>query len=101
MTIPANDRHSGLREAQLRPNDMNDALSRASQVVKSYAEFLAVMGQDLHLFLSYGVVAGPRALPGRNVVGHGCDRAVGAPHLPAVEPQAIECLGRGNFVYEV
>jgi hypothetical protein len=44
-------------------------------------------------------VTGPRQR--RHVVIHRRDRQIGPPHLPAGEPQPLECLRRGDLVDEV
>ena len=99
VRVAADDRHARLGQPQLRPDDVHHALIGRIHVVELDAEVGAVLAQRGHLPGRdlVGDVA-PALDGGGNVVVHGGDRAVGAAHLAAGQPQPFEGLRRGYLV---
>ena len=105
VRVAAGDRDARLREAQLRPDHVHDALARAAHAVVGDAELGAVALERLDLLarevVADRVEAGALARVGGDVVVGGRERAVGPAHLAAGEPQPLERLRRGDLVDEV
>jgi hypothetical protein len=105
VAVAADDRVARLRDAQLRPDDVHDALPLRAQRVQLDAEVGAVLLQlgDLR---GRGVVQDgdlPLLVPGRRGRGviHRRHGALGAPHLQVALAQPREGLRRGDLVDEV
>src|SRR5439155_16146216 len=49
VRVAAHDHHPRLAQAELRADDVNDALTPAADLVEGDSLALAVLGQDLHL----------------------------------------------------
>ena len=101
MAVAARDRHARLREAQLGPDHVHDALPIVVQPGQAQAEVAAVALERRHHVLGHHVQE--RALPvaSRDDVVHGGERALRERHLPAVGAQRVERLRRRHFVDEV
>ena len=101
VAVAAHDRHAGLGEAELRADDVHDALLDVAERVQPDAELLGVAAQGLDLGARDRV--GDRLVPveGRDVVVLGGQGEVGTAHLPSGEPQAVEGLRAGDLVDEV
>src|SRR3954465_8542693 len=92
--VAADDRHAGLRDAELRPDHVDDALPVRAQRVERDAELRAVALErlDLHAAELVADAGGDRRAVRGDVVVRGRERAVGAAHLATVEAQAVERL---------
>jgi hypothetical protein len=99
VAVAADDRHAGLRDPELRADDVDDALPAAAGRVEGDAELLAVSPQSVELGPRERVA--DRPLLGGDVVVHRRDGEVGAPHAATCQPQALEGLRRGHLVDEV
>ena len=99
VAVPADHRHAGLREAELGPDDVDDALAAASGRVEGNAELGAVPLEGVELRLRERIR--DRPLLRRHVVVHRRDGQVGPPQLPARQPEAVEGLRRGDLVDEM
>ena len=101
VRVAADDRHAGLGEPQLRPDDVDDALGVAAERVDRDAELGAVRLElpDLRRRLQVDDREAARR-GGRAVIrgGHGLVRA---PDRDAAGPEAGERLGAGDLVDEV
>ena len=100
--VAADDSHAGLGDPELRADDVDDALLGRVDVVELDAELLAVLAQGVDL-LGGDLVGDDEAVvfDRRDVVVHGRDAAVGAPHGAPFQAQPLEGLGRGDLVDEV
>ena len=99
VAVAAHDRQSRLREAELRPDDVDDAFAPAARRVQGNAELLAVRAQRLELSARERI--GDRTRERRDVVVHRRDREVGAAHGAAGETQPVERLRRRDLVDQV
>ena len=103
MAVAANDGRAGQRQAQLRPDDVHDALTDIHDGNVGDAEFGDVLLQGLHLdaavfFLD--VSGNARSDGGDVVVGHR-DRQVRAAQLAAGQAQAFERLRAGHLMQQM
>ena len=99
VAVAADDRQARLREAELRPDHVDDALAPAARRVERDAELLAVRAQRVELGTRERI--GDRPRERRDVVVHRRDREVGAAHRSAGEPQPVERLRRRHLVDQV
>ena len=99
VAVAADDRHAGLREAELRSDDVDDALLRVAHRVQADAELGAVGAQRLDLGAADRVLDHQRS--GRDVVVLGGDREVGTADRAAGQPQPVEGLRAGDLVDQV
>ena len=101
VRVAADDRHAGLGQAELRADDVDDALLDVAERVQAYAELGGVLAQRLHLRAAHRV--GDRLVPveGRDVVVLGREGEVGTAYGAAREAEAVEGLRRGHLVEEV
>ena len=98
VAVAADDRHPGLRDAELRADHVDDALAAAAGRVERDAELLAVAAQRLELLLGELV---RRAVDRRHVVIHRRERPVRPAHAAAGQAQPLERLRRGDLVDQV
>ena len=94
----------GWRDAELGPDDVDDALVLGAQASSSgIAELRAVALErlDLHAAELVADARGDRRAVGRHVVVGGGQRAVGAAHGAAGQAQAVEGLRARHLVDEV
>ncbi len=101
MAVAADDGHTGLGQAQLRSDDVHDALVGIAHLVQSDAEFLAVAAQGLHLQARHRIGDRLIDVDRRDVVILGRDGQVQTVHGPACHPQSVERLRAGDLVHEV
>ena len=101
VAVAANYRHPGLREAELGADDVHDALAVAVDAQTADAEFGAVGFQLRELFGRDGVDDGQRPVGRRNAVIGGGDGEVGPADSDSTLAQAVEGLGRRDFVHQV
>ena len=101
VRVAAHNRHAGLRQAELRADDVHDALLDVAERVQAHAEVGAVLPQGLDLGAAHRV--GDRLVPvdRGDVVVLGGQRQVGAADRAVGEAQAVEGLRRGHLVEEV
>ena len=100
VRIAADDGRAGQGQAQLRPDDVDDALAVAAQIVEGHAEVTAVSRQRVDLRLGDGI-ADVYTVGRRDVVIHRREGQLRTAHLPAAHPQALEGLGAGHLMDEV
>ncbi len=99
--VAADDGHAGLRQAQLRADDVDDALAVRPERVERDAELLAVGLQLGQLEAGLLIEDGQRAVVrGRGVV-RGGDGALGVADGEATAAQSLERLWAGDLVDEV
>ena len=101
VAVAARDRHAGLRQSQLRPDDMDDALVGVRDVVERDAELAAVLLERRHHLLGKHVEKRPALIERRHDVIDRRERAVRKRHLAAPHPQHVERLRARHFVDEV
>ncbi len=103
VRVAADDRHAGLRDAVLRPDDVHDALEVGADRVHRHAELLAVALERLDLLAAEHVadLVGARGPVGRDVVVGGREGAVGASDAAAGVSEALEGLGARHFMDHV
>ena len=92
VAVAAGDRHARLRQPELGTDHVHDALAVVIETGEANPEVAAVALERRHHVLGHQVDERPRPLPRRHdVVGRG-KRPIGPRHLPAAQPQRIECL---------
>ena len=98
MRVTANNGHTGLSEAQLGANDVNDSLVGIAQRMQADTEFLGILSQGVDLRATGDISDWQVDIDRRRVVVLGCNREVGATDLASGHAQTIECLRAGHFV---
>ena len=101
MTVTADDRHAGQRDAQFGAYDVNDALVGGIHVEERDAELAAIFLQCFDLPGRDRIGDGQAARGGRDVVVDRGDGAHGLAQAAAVGAQSVECLRRSYFMNEV
>ena len=101
MAVAAHDGGAGQREAQLRPDNVHNALAGVAQAVQFHAVFGAVGGEFVHLRAAQGVFDGQVLVAGGHVVvGRGED--AGRPkQRQAAGFEFVERLRAGHLVDEM
>ena len=99
VRVAADDRHARLRDPELGPDHVHDALAAAAGRVERDVELLAVAPERLEL-LRRELVHG-RVVAGDDVVVHRRERQVWPASPAAGDPQPLEGLRRGDLVDEV
>ena len=99
VAVAADHGHARLRQAELRTDDVDDALVGVAHRVEADAELLAVAAQGLDLDLRHGVGDGTGRR--RDVVVLGRERQVRAPDGAARETEPVERLGTRHLVEEM
>ena len=101
VRVAADDRHAGLREPELRPDDMDDPLARRADAVERDPELRAVGLELRDLRRGHRIEDGQRARGRRDGVvrgGHGLARM---PDPEAAGTEPAEGLRTGHLVHEV
>jgi len=101
MGVAADDRHARLSDAQLRADDVHDALIAVTQRVNAQAEFLGIAAQRVDLGAAHDVRDRLLDVNRGSVVILGGDREIGAAHLASCHPQTLECLRTGYFMAQL
>jgi hypothetical protein len=101
VAVTADDRHAGLRQAELWTDDVDDALVEVAERVQPDAELFGVPAQRLDLGAGDGVLDRLVPVERRDVVVLGGDGQVGAADGSPAQPQPLERLGAGDLVDEV
>ena len=99
--VAAHDRHARLGQAQLRADDVDDALVGVAQGVQADAELLGVLTQGVDLGAARHVRDGQVDVDRGRVVVLGRNRQIGAADLPSGEAQALKRLGARHFMHEM
>ena len=98
VAVSTDDRLFRLSQAQLGPNDMNDASIGISQPEIVDLKFLAVSIQRLNLPAGNLIPDGFVISPGRDVVVDCSDREIGAPHRSSRLAKTLKGLGGSDLV---
>src|SRR5262249_30875568 len=101
MAVATGDRHPGLGESELRPDDVNDSLTVVVKAGQSYPELAAVALERRDHVLCDNVEERTLALQCRDDV---IDRRKGAGPAGDVPPalaQRVERLRTGHFVHQM
>jgi hypothetical protein len=101
VAVAADDRHAWLGDAELRADDVDDALLLRAEAVDGDAELRAVGLEGLHLLAGQRLAdhgRGRGAVRGDVVVG-GRERAIGPADLAAGEPEPVEGLRARDLVH--
>jgi hypothetical protein len=99
--VATDDRHARLGQAQLRPDDVDDALARVADAVERNAELAAVRVELLDLGGRQRIQEG-QATRGRwDGMVSGRDRPLRVANLQAALAKAGESLGAGHLVDEM
>ena len=101
VRVAAHDGHARLRDAELGPDHVHDALPAVAEPVVRDAELLDVAGQGVELLPCDLVLDGAREFPRGHVVVGRRNRAIGPAHAAPCKPQALECLRARNLVDEM
>ncbi len=101
VAVAADHRHTGLGESELRTDHVDDALIEIAHGMQPDTELLAVTTQGLDLRARDRVGDGLVDVHRGDVVILGGDREIGAPERASGQPEAVEGLRAGHFVYEV
>ena len=101
VTVAADDRHAGLRESELRSDDVHDALFEVAHRMQPDAELFAVASQRFDLSARNGIGDRLVDVDRRHVVVLGGDGQIRSPDTAAGEPQPVERLRAGHLMHEV
>src|SRR5260370_21153232 len=101
VAVDADDGLSRLRDTQLRPDDMHDALLLAVHVKEADAGFAAIFLEGLKLQAGVGVDDGQRAIGGGDRVVHHREGEIGAADFASLGAQAGESFPGSGFLDEV
>src|SRR5882724_12654046 len=101
VAVTANNRLAGLRDAELRADDVHDALVLAVHVEEANAGFAAVFFEGVELELGVVIEDGQSAVGGGDGMVHHGEGEIGAADLAAFGAETGEGLGRGALVDEV
>ncbi len=101
VAVAADDGLSRLRDTQLRPDDMYDALLLAVHIKEADAGFAAIFVEGLKLQARVGVDDGQSAIGGGDRVVHHREGEIGAADFASLGAQAGESLRGSAFVDEV
>src|SRR5437016_479833 len=101
VAVAANNGLARLRDAELRANDVHDALILAAHVEEAEAGFAAVFLQGIELKLSVVVEDGQSAVSGGDGMVHDRESEIGAADFAAFGAKPGESLGGSAFVNEV
>src|SRR5260370_14643276 len=101
VAVAANNCLAGLCDAQLRADDMHDALILAVHVEKADAGLTAVLLQGFKLELGIVVEDRQRAIGGGDGMVHHRESEIGAADLAAFRAQPGESLRRGALMNQV
>ena len=101
VRVAADNQHPRLGDALLGPDDVDDARARIIETEKVDAELFAVSNQGVDLDLRHRVGDAQMAVGGWDAVIDRGEGEIGPTHRPAVHPQRVECLWRGDLMNEV
>ena len=101
VAVAAHDRHSRLRQTQLRADDVHDALIDIAHRVQADSEFRAVAPQRLDLVARNGISDRLVNVDRRHVVIFGGERQFGTAHRAAGQAQTVKGLRTGHLMYQV
>src|SRR5277367_750913 len=101
MTIPANDRHPRQGNAELRTNDVHNALISGVHIKKWNTKLAAIFLERFNLLCCDRIRDRNATGSGRNVVVDGRDRAQRLPYPSSGSAQAVKRLRRGYFMHEM
>src|SRR5579884_1104492 len=101
VAVAADDGLAGLRNAELRADDVHDALILAVHVEEADTGFAAVLLEGMELGFGVLVENGQGAVGGGDGVVHDRKGEIGPADFAAFHPQPGERLGRGAFVNQM
>jgi hypothetical protein len=103
VAISANDGESGLSDAELGTNNVDDALIRTVHVKEAHSRFAAIRGERVKLSGGIGVYDRQKAIFGNGwdgMIHHG-EGQIWPADFAACGFQAGKCLRAGAFVNQV
>ncbi len=101
VRVPAGHGHARVHHAELRSDDVDDALAAGIVVEEGDTELGGVALQGRHHLLGLGVGVGPHASVGRDDVIHGGHGALGVEQAQPALAQHVARLRRRHLVHEV
>ena len=101
MTVAADDRHTGLCESELRPDDVHDALLEVAHRMQPDAELFAVASKRFDLSARDRIGDRLVDVDRRHVVVLGGDGQIRSADTAAREPQPVERLRACHLMDEV
>jgi hypothetical protein len=101
MAIATDDGHARLGDAQLRSDDVYDALVGMAEAVELDVMFFAVLDELLDLDAGELFLDGKVLVQGRHVMIRGGYDLFGPEDLDAAFVESVEGLRTGDFMYEV
>ena len=101
MAVAADQRHARQREALLRTDDVDDALTLIELVVIFQAEEFCVVGEVSDLRRAFRIGIGQRTVGGRDIVIHHQQRLVRRVHFAPRQAQAFERLRARDLVNDM
>ena len=101
VAVAAHHRSTRLRQSELRPDHMNDALPWAIQIEQRNSKLLTVCFELAHLLRGHLVKAGQRSAGSGNRVIHGREGSVRPADSEAPPAQLSECLRRRYLMDEM
>ncbi len=99
--VAADDRHAWLGDAQLRADDVDDALIDVTERVQSDAEVLRILTQCLDLLPRGRVGDRLEDVERRGVVILSRQCQIRTAHLTPSKPEALKCLRARDLVHEM
>lgn len=100
MGIPANDGRAGQGQAQFGPDNVDDALQVALEVIELDPELPAIVLQGVNLGLGNGI-SDVEPVLGGHIVVHCGKREVRTAHSAAGQPQTLKGLGTCHLMDEM
>ncbi len=101
VAVAADDRHAGLGQPELRPDDMHDPLEAAAEVEQLHAELAAVPLDRRHHLFGEGIDEGTGLAVGRDDVIDGGDGPLGVGDRQSAFAEHREGLRAGDLVHEM
>ena len=101
VTVAADDRHARLRQTELGPDHMDDALGATAEVEKADARLAHVALESRQHVFGHHVHERPPLIARRNDVIDRRDRALRKPDLPPARAQHVERLRGSDLVDQV
>ena len=101
VAVAADHGHARLRQTQLRPDHVHDALMAGMHAVMRDAELFAVLVELGYLIGRDRIENRQRAVAGRDAVVRGRDGQIRTPDFQTAIAQALESLRRSDFMHQM